>query len=88
MQNSKMPEGNCTYIMNIDITSTQFDIEGLYEEAKKIGLDAGDLAEYGFDFKSASCNGKTCFNQKNIKDYDDFVNKGSKLSKKLVATGS
>jgi hypothetical protein len=74
--------------MNIDITESQFDIEGLYSEAKKIGLDAGDLAEYGFDFKSAKCNGKTCFNPKNIKDYDDFVNKSSIFSKKMVSSGS
>lgn len=76
------------YIMNIDIMDTQFDVEGLYEEAKKIGLDAGDLAEYGFDFKSAKCNGKTCFNKKNIKDYDDFVNKSEIFSKKMMSSGS
>lgn len=76
------------YIMNIDITDTQFDVEGLYEASKKIGLDAGDLAEYGFDFKSAKCNGKTCFNPKNLKDYDDFVNKSEIFSKKMMKSGS
>lgn len=48
--------------MNLDLTSMQFDAGALYEEAKKVGIDAGDLAEYGFDLKSSKCGGKTCFN--------------------------
>jgi len=38
----------------------------LFDEAKKLGLDFGDLEEYGFDVKSVSCGGKTCFNKEKM----------------------
>ena len=37
--------------MNVDITNLQFDTHSLYEEAQKLGLDAGDLEDYGFEPK-------------------------------------
>ena len=61
--------------MNIDVTNASFNIEVFFEESKKLGLDFGDLEEYGFDVKSDSCGGKTCFNKGQFKNYDDFLNK-------------
>ena len=58
--------------MNLDVQSVidniqisgdmQFDPMMLLEEAKKIGLDFGDLEDYGFkDVKS--CSGNVCPNK-------------------------
>jgi len=32
----------------------------MLEQALKLGLDFGDLTEYGFDFKGAKCGKQTC----------------------------
>jgi hypothetical protein len=45
------------YLLNIDITKASFDIDLMHEEAQKLGLDFGDLSEYGFDIKSSKCGG-------------------------------
>lgn len=69
--------------MNVNIMNAQFDVNSLYEEAQKLGLDAGDLSEYGFDVKSKACGGHTCLRKENFKNYDDFLNKGNKFTSKL-----
>ena len=43
----------------------------LYEQARKLGLDFGDLEEYGFEINSSACGGKTCLRKKHFKDMDD-----------------
>ena len=70
--------------MNVNIMNAQFDVNAMYEEAQKLGLDAGDLSEYGFDVKSAACGGNTCLRKENFKNYDDFLNKGGKLTNKIA----
>lgn len=62
------------YILNVDVTNASFDLEVFFEESKKLGLDFGDLEEYGFDVKSASCGGKACFDKGKFKNYDEFLN--------------
>lgn len=69
--------------MNVNIMNAQFDVDALYEEAQKLGLDAGDLSDYGFDVKSAACGGSTCLRKENFKNYDDFLNKGGKFTNKI-----
>lgn len=51
------------YIQNIEITSAQFDVDVLVEEASKLGMDFGDLSEYGFDLKNSKCGNKPCFSK-------------------------
>ena len=51
------------YLVNVDITSAQFDVYLVLDQAGKLGLDFGDLQEYGLDVKSAKCGGKTCFDK-------------------------
>ena len=60
-------------MQNIDLSTSQFDIDLLYDEAKKLGLDFGDLEEYGFDVKSVRCGGKTCINREKVKDFDKML---------------
>jgi hypothetical protein len=76
------------YVMNVNIMNAQFDVDALYDEAKKLGLDAGDLSEYGFDVKSSACGGNTCLRKENFKDYDDFLNKGNNFTGKIAQKGS
>ena len=42
------------YVATINIEDNQFDTEKLWEEAQKMGLELGDLEEYGF---KKSCGG-------------------------------
>ena len=52
------------YLVNLDLSSAQFDMDLMLEQADKLGMDLGDLQEYGLDYKSAKCGGKTCFDKK------------------------
>ena len=74
-------------VVNVNIADMQFDIDAMYEEAKKLGLDAGDLVDYGFE-KRPGCGGKSCFNPDKIKNYDDFLNKTEMFGDKIVRSGS
>lgn len=53
-----------------------------------MGLDAGDLEDYGFDPKSTKCNGCLCMDKKKIKNFDDFYNQGSRLGSNIAQKGS
>ena len=75
------------FVVNVDISNVQFDIDAMYDEAKKLGLDAGDLIEYGFE-KRPQCGDKTCFNPEKIKTYDEMLNKTEMLGDKLARSGS
>lgn len=33
-------------VVNMDMSNMQFDLETMYEEAQKLGLDAQDLEEF------------------------------------------
>lgn len=49
-------------MMNVDITNIQFDAHAMYEEAQKLGLDAGELEEYGFEPKG-KCSNAACIDR-------------------------
>ena len=57
-------------MVNIDITKASFDVDLMVEEAQKLGVDVGNLSEYGFDVKSAKCGGKTCLDKEKFKDFN------------------
>lgn len=48
------------YIMNIDLTDSQYNLQSLFDEAQKLGMDIDDLKEYGFDERAMNCNGSAC----------------------------
>ena len=58
----------------------------MVDEAKKLGVDFGDLTDYGFEYKSSACGGKTCFNKDKLKNFDDIINKNT-LTGKFVEQG-
>lgn len=60
------------FVQNVDITNIQFDIVKLYENAQKIGLDAGDLSDYGFQ-KGQKCSGQVCFSEDKIRNFKDAL---------------
>ena len=66
-------------VLNVDLRHAQFDVDKFYEEAKKIGIDIGDLSDYGFDPNSSSCGGKTCFRPDQFKNFDEFMSRGNSL---------
>ena len=71
------------FVMNIDITNVQFDPHQMYEEAKKLGLDAGDLQEYGFEAKG-KCSNMSCLNRDKIKNFADYLDNMGKLENSVA----
>jgi hypothetical protein len=49
----------------------------MVDEAKKLGVDFGNLSDYGFEYKSEACGGKTCLNKDKIKRFDEIINKNT-----------
>lgn len=70
--------------LNVDLNDAQYSIHKLYEEGRKLGLDAGDLSEYGFELKSSKCGGKSCIPAENIRNFEDFTNMGARFSKNML----
>ena len=70
-------------ITNINLGNAQYDLEEIYTEAQKIGIDVGDLVEYGFETGTNKCPGKYCLNKQSIKDFDDYMNKLTTFGTKL-----
>ena len=60
----------------------------MIENADKLGMDLGDLQEYGFDVKSMKCGGMTCINKDKFKTYEDILEKGTKFGLKLGDEGA
>ena len=60
------------YVAQISIEDNQFDSAKLWEEAQKMGLDLGDLEEYGFE-KNASCMGGVCA-PKTAEEFEEAAN--------------
>ena len=72
------------YIVNVDLTKAQFDSSMLFEQANRLGMDFGDLQEYGFETKSSSCEGaSSCITKDSFKDLDDVLNKKNMFTNKL-----
>lgn len=44
------------FMMNIDLTNSQYSLQGLFDEAQKLGMDIDDLKEYGFDERALKCS--------------------------------
>ena len=59
-------------VMNVDITSLQFDAHSLYEQAQRLGLDAGELEDYGFE-KKGKCSNVACIDRRKIKDMATYL---------------
>ena len=59
----------------------------LFEQAKKLGLDFGDLEEYGFEINSSAYGASTCLSAKIFKDMDDALSKSNKFRTKIVSCG-
>ena len=68
------------------MTSTQFDVEKIYEQAQSIGVDLEDLAEYGLDMKGSRCGGSPCIDYTDLQSqsYEEFVQKNYLLAKMLA----
>ena len=70
----KITESVSNYMMNVDIMSAQFDPYLLFDEAQKLGLDIGDLKEYGFDPKGSKCSTGNCNGREFMMDLDEKIN--------------
>ena len=66
-------------VVNFDISNMQFDAEKMYQEAQKVGLDIGDLEDYGFDISGANCGGMPCFNKDKLKTVDEFKHQSTRM---------
>ena len=76
------------YLVNVDLTRAQFDVDKLFQEAGRLGMDFGDLEEYGIEVSSSSCGKATaCLTKNSIKNFDDAINKGQKFTNKLFIEG-
>ena len=75
-------------IVNVDLSELQFDVDAIYEQAEKLGINEEDLKEFGFNNKNI-CSQKTCsINFEKFKSYDDFINKTDMLGEKVARAGS
>ena len=72
--------------MNVDITNLQFDTHSLYEEAQKLGLDAGDLEDYGFEPKG-KCSNSACIDREKIKNFADYLDNMGRFQTKMEEKG-
>ena len=65
---------NIDQILNVNLDTAQFNAGQLIEEAKKIGIDFGELEDYGFDKTSQLCGGRTCPGKKEIIEVNRLLN--------------
>ena len=72
--------------MNVDITNLQFDTYQQYEEAQKLGLDAGDLEDYGFEPKG-KCSNAACIDKEKIKNFAEYVDNMGRFQTKIAEKG-
>ena len=70
------------YVANVDITNIQFDAVAIYDEARKLGLDAGDLSEYGFEEKG-KCTNISCLDRTKVKNFSDYLDNLGTFQKKV-----
>ena len=68
--------------MNIDMTNLQFDAHAMYEEARKLGLDAGELEDYGFE-KKGRCSNNACINRDKVKNMAQFFDNMSRFENNI-----
>ena len=70
-------------MLNIDLTNTQFSLQGLFDEAQKLGLDLEDLQEYGFDSQGLKCNQAANSCKRVDRSFDEFVDYNTGAVKKM-----
>lgn len=75
-------------MVNVDLANMQFDVEAIYEEAQKLGIDAEDLQEFGFNKKNMCGDKKCSIDFQRFKDYDDMINKTDMMGEKVARAGS
>ena len=75
-------------IVNVDLSDLQFDVDAIYEQAEKLGINAEDLQEFGFNKKNICSDKKCSINFEKFKSYDDFINKTDMLGEKVARAGS
>ena len=71
-------------ITDLSIENAQYDLESIYTEAQKIGIDVGDMVEYGFEKGKGKCGANVCFNKQAFKDVDDMLTAANSFGKKLT----
>ena len=76
------------YVMNVDLSSAQFDTEHLFEEAQKLGLDIDDLREYGFDTRAMKCTPSTCNDKEFMKELDERINGRKRTAEVALRKGA
>ena len=57
-------------VVNVDMSNMQFDLDAMYQEAQKLGLDQEDLDEFEQNRKSLCGDNKCSLDMKKIKEYD------------------
>ena len=58
------------------------------DQASLLGVDFGDLEEYGFEVNSENCPGKACITKDSFKNLDDAFKKSAKFSNKVLEEGA
>lgn len=77
------------YVINVDLSKAQFDADLLFEEAARLGMDFGDLKEYGFHVNSSACGGKqACLNVNSFKNMDDALSRFRLFNNKFMEQGA
>ena len=73
-------------MMNVDLTSAQFNLVELFDEAKKLGLDLEDLTEYGFDEHGLRCAQakSSCKDYDRITSFDKVAGMNTEIGKKVA----
>jgi len=69
--------------MNLDLSNAQYNLESIYTQAQKIGIDVGDMIEYGFESKSGSCGQKYCIDKQQFKDLDQMFERPKQFRQRL-----
>lgn len=58
----------------------------MYEEARKLGLDAGDLEDYGFETKGR-CTNAACINRDKIKSVASYIDNMGRFQGNMAQKG-
>ena len=69
MQTFENIKDTVDYTLQISIEDNQFDLAKLYGEAQKVGIDMGELEEYGFDSRGACAGMCSPFVFDSLDDY-------------------
>lgn len=68
-------------MLNVDLTKSQFSLQGMFDEAQKLGLDIDDLQEYGFDVQGLRCAQASQSCKRVDQSFEEFVNYNTEQAK-------